>query len=96
MSSTRPERDAADLSREDQLRLLRQGTLDLEGRLIDASNTTLRAEITLDDIRARCVYKPIRGERPLYKFDSVNILAGRNVRAFCFTGWLSFVVDCDA
>ena len=89
MSSTRPERDAADLSREDQLRLLRQGTLDLEGRLIDASNTTLRAEITLDDIRARCVYKPIRGERPLWDFPD-GTLAGREVAAYevsAATGW---------
>ena len=89
MSSTRPGRDAADLSREDQLRLLRQGTLDLEGRLIDASNTTLRAEITLDDIRARCVYKPIRGERPLWDFPD-GTLAGREVAAYevsAATGW---------
>jgi uncharacterized repeat protein (TIGR03843 family) len=89
LSSTRPERDAADLSREDQLRLLRQGTLDLEGRLIDASNTTLRAEITLDDIRARCVYKPIRGERPLWDFPD-GTLAGREVAAYevsAATGW---------
>jgi uncharacterized repeat protein (TIGR03843 family) len=89
LSSTRPERDAADLSREDQLRLLRQGTLDLEGRLIDASNTTLRAEITLADVRARCVYKPIRGERPLWDFPD-GTLAGREVAAYevsAATGW---------
>jgi uncharacterized repeat protein (TIGR03843 family) len=89
LSSTRPERDAADLSQEDQLRLLRQGTLDLEGRLIDASNTTLRAEITLDDVRARCVYKPIRGERPLWDFPD-GTLAGREVAAYevsAATGW---------
>ena len=31
------------LSDEDAIGLLQRGTLDLEGRLIDASNTTLRA-----------------------------------------------------
>ena len=34
------------LSDQDALALLRQGELELEGRLIDASNATLRAVIT--------------------------------------------------
>ena len=55
----------APLAPADALELLRHGTMDIEGRLADASNTTLRAVITLDDVSARCVYKPVRGERPL-------------------------------
>lgn len=71
------------------LRLLREGTLDLEGRLVDASNTTLRGVLTLDGMTARCVYKPVRGERPLWDFPDGN-LAGREVAAYLVsraTGW---------
>ncbi len=71
------------------LALVRDGTLELEGRLVDASNTTLRAVITCDGIQARCVYKPIRGERPLWDFPD-GTLAGREVGAYLVsaaTGW---------
>jgi len=60
----------------DALDLLRHGTLDLEGRLVEASNTTLRAHISLSGVSARCVYKPVRGERPLWDFPD-GTLAGR-------------------
>ena len=65
------------------------GELELEGRLVDASNTTLRAVITLDGVTARCVYKPVRGERPLWDFPD-GTLAGREVAAYVVsaaTGW---------
>jgi uncharacterized repeat protein (TIGR03843 family) len=81
--------DAAPLAEPDALDLLRHGELELEGRLVDASNTTLRAVITLGDVQARCVYKPIRGERPLWDFPD-GTLAGREVSAYLLsaaTGW---------
>ncbi|MFG2063633.1 SCO1664 family protein [Micromonospora sp. NPDC048871] len=71
------------------LRLLRDGELTVEGRLVDASNTTLRAVLSLDDVTARCVYKPVRGERPLWDFPD-GTLAGREVAAYLVsaaTGW---------
>ncbi|MEU1888762.1 SCO1664 family protein [Micromonospora sp. WMMD987] len=71
------------------LRLLCDGELELEGRLVDASNTTLRATLTLGDRTARCVYKPVRGERPLWDFPD-GTLAGREVSAYLVsraTGW---------
>jgi uncharacterized repeat protein (TIGR03843 family) len=71
------------------VRLLTEGELELEGRLVDASNTTLRAFVTLADQRARCVYKPIAGERPLWDFPD-GTLAGREVAAYQVsqaTGW---------
>ncbi|QDY09065.1 SCO1664 family protein [Micromonospora sp. HM134] len=71
------------------LRLLCDGELELEGRLVDASNTTLRAILTLDGRTARCVYKPVRGERPLWDFPD-GTLAGREVSAYLVsraTGW---------
>jgi uncharacterized repeat protein (TIGR03843 family) len=71
------------------LRLLTEGDIELEGRLVEASNTTLRAVITLDDVRVRCVYKPVRGERPLWDFPD-GTLAGREVGAYLVSaagGW---------
>jgi uncharacterized repeat protein (TIGR03843 family) len=71
------------------LELLRRGELDIEGRLVDASNTTLRANICLDGLTARCVYKPIRGERPLWDFPD-GTLAGREVATYLVSaasGW---------
>ncbi|HEX8629147.1 MAG TPA: SCO1664 family protein [Catenuloplanes sp.] len=73
----------------DALRLLRRGEFELEGRLVDASNTTLRGVLTLDGVSARCVYKPVRGERPLWDFPD-GTLAGREVSAYLVseaTGW---------
>jgi uncharacterized repeat protein (TIGR03843 family) len=80
---------AAALAESDALDLLARGEIEIEGRLVDASNTTLRAEITLDGITRRCVYKPVRGERPLWDFPD-GTLAGREVSAFLVsqaTGW---------
>jgi uncharacterized repeat protein (TIGR03843 family) len=73
----------------DALQLLRSGELELEGRLVDASNTTLRAFLTLDGVTVRCVYKPVRGERSLWDFPD-GTLAGREVAAYLVsraTGW---------
>ncbi|MEV1288951.1 SCO1664 family protein [Micromonospora sp. NPDC049679] len=77
------------LDENDALRLLQRGAVELEGRLVDASNTTLRAFLTLDGVTARCVYKPVRGERPLWDFPD-GTLAGREVSAYLVsraTGW---------
>ena len=71
------------------MRLLTEGDIQLEGRLVDASNTTLRALVTHEGVTARCVYKPIRGERPLWDFPD-GTLAGREVAAYLVsdaTGW---------
>lgn len=49
--------------------LLAHGGLTVEGRLTDASNTTLRCEIAIEGEEAlTCVYKPVAGERPLWDF----------------------------
>ena len=49
------------LPEKDALELLSRGTIEIEGRRVDASNTAVRAEITLDGLTRRCVYKPVRG-----------------------------------
>ncbi|GAA3884498.1 SCO1664 family protein [Saccharothrix violaceirubra] len=60
---------------------LTRGRIDVEGRLVDASNATLFCRISLDGVEARCVYKPVRGERPLWDFPD-GTLAGREVSTY--------------
>ena len=69
--------------------LLNKGELTLEGRLLDASNATLFGTVSTGDAQAQCVYKPVRGERPLWDFPD-GTLAGREVAAYevsAATGW---------
>lgn len=61
--------------------VLRDGELSIEGRLVDASNTTLLAQARLGDHELRCVYKPVSGEAPLWDFPD-GTLAGREVAAY--------------
>lgn len=71
------------------LDLLRHGKITVEGRIVDASNATLFCEITADGTEARCVYKPVAGERPLWDFPD-GTLAGREVAAYAVSqsvGW---------
>ncbi len=60
------------------LSLLRSGDMEIEGRLTEASNITLRVQLS-DTVRA--VYKPVRGERPLWDFPE-GTLAAREVAAY--------------
>ncbi len=84
-----PPRAGGELATQQALEMLRHGDLMVEGRLVDASNTTLRAFLTLAGVTVRCVYKPVRGERPLWDFPE-GTLAGREVAAYLVsaaTGW---------
>jgi hypothetical protein len=79
----------APAGREEQFTLLRDGELDMEGRLLDASNVTLVGAIRTDTLAATCVYKPVAGERPLWDFPD-GTLAGREISAHLVseaTGW---------
>jgi hypothetical protein len=71
------------------LELLERGTLEVEGRLVDASNATLYCTVKGGGVKAACVYKPIEGERPLWDFPT-GTLAGREVAAYAVSraaGW---------
>ena len=71
------------------LKLLATGELDIQGRLVDASNATLYCTVSADGAEATCVYKPIAGERPLWDFPD-GTLAGREVAAYLVShagGW---------
>jgi uncharacterized repeat protein (TIGR03843 family) len=50
------------------LDVLRRGEVTVRGRLPDASNGTFLVDVRLDAARALAVYKPARGERPLWDF----------------------------
>lgn len=71
------------------LRLLREGQIEVVGRLVEASNATLFCSMGLDGLSASCVYKPVAGERPLWDFPD-GTLAAREVAAYIVseaTGW---------
>ena len=77
------------MTQTDVLDLLRHGDLDLDGRLVLASNATFVGTVSLDGMDLACVYKPVRGERPLWDFPD-GTLAGREVAAALVseaTGW---------
>jgi hypothetical protein len=48
--------------------LLLDGELVVEGRLVDASNATLYAKVSDGADEITVIYKPVRGERPLWDF----------------------------
>ncbi|MFR9722969.1 SCO1664 family protein [Streptomyces sp. MS19] len=60
---------------------LARGGLTVRGRITDASNAVLYAVAELDGHLVPCVYKPVRGERPLWDFPDGN-LAQREVAAY--------------
>jgi len=71
------------------LDVLTFGEIELEGRLVDASNVVLLGQLELDDIRTRVIYKPVTGERPLWDFPD-GTLAQREAAAFVLSavgGW---------
>lgn len=64
---------------------LHDGDLTLHGRVMPASNATFVGEVGT----ARVVYKPVRGEKPLWDFPD-HSLAGREVAAYTLSaalGW---------
>jgi uncharacterized repeat protein (TIGR03843 family) len=71
------------------LDVLAFGEIELEGRLVDASNMALLGQLELGDVRTRVIYKPVQGERPLWDFPD-GTLAAREAAAFALSavgGW---------
>lgn len=50
------------------LTLLREGDIEVEGRMPWSSNATFLVTVSSGVHRGRAVYKPVRGERPLWDF----------------------------
>ena len=68
---------------------LAEGELELQGRIMPASNATFFGEAVLEATRVACVYKPVAGERPLWDFPS-RTLANRERAAYLVSealGW---------
>ncbi|WP_301800656.1 SCO1664 family protein [Nocardioides sp. ChNu-153] len=79
--------EPGDVREPDEQRTARllEGELRLQGRVMPASNATFVGEVA----GARVVYKPVRGERPLWDFPD-HTLAGREVATYelsVATGW---------
>ncbi len=86
--SRSPIRDRPPIETERALGLLGNGEVDLLGRMPYSSNATFLVDIAHDDLEAQAIYKPVRGERPLWDFPSG--LAHREAAAFCIAsalGW---------
>ena len=69
--------------------VLTHGELTVLGRIRSASNATFLCEAQLGDRQVHCVYKPIRGEAPLWDFPD-GTLAGRELGAYLVStalGW---------
>ena len=72
-----------------ELEVLNRGNIDIQGRIMPASNATFYATATLAETTIECVYKPVAGERPLWDFPD-GTLAGREVAAHLVSealGW---------
>ena len=71
-----------------QLALLTSGVIEVKGRMPWSSNATFLTEVRCDDDVINAVYKPLRGERPLWDFP--NGLYRREVAAYVLSdllGW---------
>ena len=71
------------------LECLQQGEILVEGRFMWGSNYTFLCQITYGEHTFKGVYKPTRGERPLWDFPT-ETLAGREVAAYLVSeagGW---------
>ena len=72
-----------------ELEVLNLGDIEVQGRIMPASNATFFATASLDGTTIGCVYKPVAGERPLWDFPD-GTLAQREVAAYLVSeelGW---------
>lgn len=65
------------------------GDLEIKGQFTLGSNYTFLVEVTYEDQKYPAVYKPTRGEQPLWDFEE-NTLALREVAAYLVSEALSF------
>jgi hypothetical protein len=87
--SPHPKNPMAQPSAEHVLSILEFGDFTPKGKFLWGSNFTFLVEVTHPDGDVLAVYKPTRGERPLWDFPSAT-LAGREVAAYIVSealGW---------
>jgi uncharacterized repeat protein (TIGR03843 family) len=81
--------DRAVVSEERALAFLAEGELEVLGRIPWASNATVLARVNHGELEGLAVYKPVRGERPLWDFPT-GTLYRREVAAYLVSeqlGW---------
>ncbi len=75
-----PIMDRPPIATDRALALLAEGEVELRGRMPYSSNVTFLVDVAHDGLDAQAIYKPVRGERPLWDFPSG--LAHRETGAF--------------
>ena len=80
------------------LHTLCTGEIEVLGRMPYSSNATFLVQVTLDDISTKAIYKPLRGERPLWDFPAG--LFKREIAAYVVSEALGVhavppTVECD-
>jgi uncharacterized repeat protein (TIGR03843 family) len=71
------------------LELLTHGSIEAVGQVVWGSNYTFLVKVTLDDETQQAIYKPARGERPLWDFPHGSLVE-REVAAYLVSealGW---------
>jgi uncharacterized repeat protein (TIGR03843 family) len=71
-----------------RLELLRTGDIEIEGRMPWSSNATFLVNLCSATMRGQAIYKPVRGERPLWDFDPG--LYRREVAAYLLSEAMGF------
>ena len=77
------------MDKDSTLEALQKGDLTLQGQFLQGSNYTFLAQVDCEDHKYPVVYKPTRGEQPLWDFPT-GTLAKREVVAFKISealGW---------
>jgi len=80
MTESSPFLDRPPIPSDRAIELLRHGDLEIRGRMPYSSNATFLLDVEHDGLAAQAIYKPARGERPLWDFPSG--LFKREVAAF--------------
>jgi len=81
--------EAVAVGAERLLRLLSQGQMKIVGQVLSSSNLVLLTSVEHEDLQALAIYKPRRGERPLWDFPR-GTLCLREVTAYVVSqalGW---------
>lgn len=77
------------ITQESILSALNEGEIDLQGQFVWGSNVTFLVHVVTPELTLPAIYKPTRGERPLWDFPAAS-LARREVSAFLVSqalGW---------
>ncbi|MBC8078346.1 MAG: SCO1664 family protein [Chloroflexales bacterium] len=83
------ESQSVELSVAKVLELLAKGQMDAQGVMPYSSNYTILTSVEEGDLRALAIYKPRRGERPLWDFPR-GTLCRREVAAYVVSATLGF------